>query len=122
MANFHGYVDFLLLGCLFDHSCYAVSLLCEFHRVKKSFKLYNMWTLHESFQETAVKSWAELVSSMTQYILKEKMVLLKYKLRFLNNKHFQHISQQVVHAIEDVEAVQVLLLSGGEKPLNYSQL
>lgn len=79
MANFHRYADFSPSDCLSDHSC-VVSLLNKSQCVKKPFKFYNMWTLHEHFQELVAESWTEIADSTARFILKEKLVRLKGKL------------------------------------------
>lgn len=113
MADFNGYVEFLPPGCLSDHSCCMVSLLeCE-PRVQRPFKFYNMWTLHDGYQELVADSWAEPVFGTDQFVLKSKLVRLKSKLRLLNKQHFHHISQQALRAKDALEVAQGTLLSGG---------
>lgn len=55
------------------------------------FKFYNMWALHKDFQDAVAKSWEEPFSRAAQFVLKQKMVQLKPKLRLQNEQHFQHI-------------------------------
>lgn len=101
MEDFLGYAEFLVPGCLSDHSCCVVSLLWDEHRVQWPFKFYNMWALYEDFQDLVTESWMEPINGTAQFILKQKLTRLKSRLRALNKQHFQHILQQALRAKQE---------------------
>lgn len=49
LEDFHSYAEFLPLGCFSNHSCCVIMMLHDEYCERRSFKFYNMWTLHESF-------------------------------------------------------------------------
>ncbi|XP_042460193.1 uncharacterized protein LOC122043655 [Zingiber officinale] len=96
IADYESYVEFTSPECLSDHSCGIVSTLAREKRCNRPFKFYNMWTLHEGFQDLVASSWDELISGNAQFALKEKLTRLKGKLQELDKLHFQHISEQAL--------------------------
>lgn len=50
---------FKTLGCLSDHAPSIISLLQEERHVKKPFKFYNIWTLHEKLPKSSYTRMAE---------------------------------------------------------------
>lgn len=67
---------------------------------KKSFKFYNIWTIHENFNGVTERFWevGQGYRETVQYRLKQKLKHLKTELRQLNNLHFQRIKERAAQA------------------------
>lgn len=115
LSNVNAFAEFLAPGCISDHSCYIVSLdrYVNNSGKNKSFKFYNMWTLHHDFQNIVRNAWAPFVDGTRQFILKQKLTALKKQLQRLNCKHFSHISNRDKIANDELVQEQKIILTGG---------
>ncbi|XP_022858354.1 uncharacterized protein LOC111379243 [Olea europaea var. sylvestris] len=103
------FADFLLFGCLSDHSSCIVPIHDRMVNTRKSFKFFNMWTKHEDFHDIVRASWNFNVLGAKQFILCKKLCKLKGALKELNVKHFGHISTRANEAKSELEATQLIL-------------
>lgn len=78
--DYKSYAEFTAPDCLLDHSSGIVSTLAMEAGLKRPFKFFNMWTLHEGFQDLVKTSWGESIDGNAQYRLKVKLTCLKGKL------------------------------------------
>ncbi|XP_057958523.1 uncharacterized protein LOC131151285 [Malania oleifera] len=99
-------VDFQFPGILSDYSVCHVSLFEEVCLGRRSFKFFNMLTLHHNFQDVIKLGWEVQVQGCEQFKLVRKLQLLKRPLKSLNATHFSHISARAEKANNDVLELQ----------------
>lgn len=117
MVN-NAFVDFLVLGCISDHSCYIVALNYTIGERNKSFKCLNIWTLHGRFEMVVTEKWDTDKIGTAQFVLKHKFSSVKRPLLGINYRHFSHISTKANKAKEELEAVQRCDLSGDNSDMD----
>ncbi|GFY99199.1 hypothetical protein Acr_13g0006000 [Actinidia rufa] len=114
------HANFGLLGKLSDHSPCVIALFDNGMQRPSSFKFFNMWAIHEDFQEIVERVWGTQIHGSAMFRLCRKLKLLKDPLKVLNKKHFSHISSRV--AEERVQEIQQQL---HDNPINthlYEQM
>ncbi|KAK6142302.1 hypothetical protein DH2020_022650 [Rehmannia glutinosa] len=104
-----GVANFLLSGCLSEHSPCIVSLLDVVVNTNRPFRFFNMWASHTNFNDLVATNWNLYVRGTKQFMLCKKLKHLKRPLKELNYKHFLHISSRATKVNENLERAQLHL-------------
>lgn len=111
--------NFLLSGCISDHSPCLVYPSALTPAKKGAFQFFNMWAAHPNFQDIVKEIWDVNLFGVEQFKLCRKLKLLKQPLKKLNNLEFSHISRRAEAAKHELDEMQLQLQSDA---LNQQQL
>jgi len=107
LADLQAHGNFLVPGCLSDHSASIVRLFSEAQPRRSPFRFMNMWVVHDSFQGIISSYWSTSIQGSKQFSLAKKLHGLKGQLKMLNNRHFSHISERSKLAGQALESAHM---------------
>ncbi|KAL9242129.1 hypothetical protein vseg_016161 [Gypsophila vaccaria] len=97
--------EFLLEG-LFDHTPCVTSLHRHQHRVKTSFKFFDMWIVSSDFLKTVQTYWDKQCYGTHMFRVAYKLKRLKIGLKQLNRNGFSKIEQKTEIAKQYLLSIQ----------------
>lgn len=81
----------------------------------KPFRFNNCWLDHKDFQTFMESCWRDFqVTGWKGYILKEKMKMLKERLKWWNKEVFGIIDLKIDKTIEEINALDNIVVAGGQ--------
>ncbi|XP_073310966.1 uncharacterized protein [Primulina huaijiensis] len=120
-SNVNGIAEFVVPGCVSDHSLAIVSFLDNTLPKKRPFKFFNMWVLNANFESLVQSNWKRRDFGTAQFRLKQLFNSLKRPLQRLNQNHFSHISARATQVKKELMDLQGVLLTIGVMQDRYKE-
>lgn len=91
------------------HSCAIVSV-CPSLKMKKAFKICDIWTKHPQFFEIVEQAWQVRVTGAPMFILVKKLQTVKMQLKKLHIDNFSDLKTKISVAKQQLETCQSAIL------------
>ncbi|XP_073020815.1 uncharacterized protein [Primulina eburnea] len=121
-SNTFAIAEFMVPGCVSDHSMSIVVFRDTEAPKKKPFKFFNMWALSDNFEALVSDAWRYSGGGTAQYRLKQMFKSLKKPLQRMNQQQFSHISSRAFIAKQNLMAMQESLLIDGVSQVGYKEV